>query len=109
MVDTYQLVLPTGSSIKVGDKVRVRPSVVTPTYKWGSVTHRSVGTVTAVISNGRDITVDFPQQAHWTGVIDEMELVPSTHTGVEYVKLIFLSFVFFLFFNEYPHKTYIYN
>ncbi|XP_060607151.1 E3 ubiquitin-protein ligase HERC2-like isoform X1 [Ruditapes philippinarum] len=72
----------TNSSIKVGDKVRVKPSIVTPTYKWGSVTHRSVGTVTAIISNGRDITVDFPQQAHWTGVLDEMELVPSTHAGV---------------------------
>ena len=37
-----------GSSqpIKVGDKVRVKPSVTMPTYKWGSVTHRSIGTVT---------------------------------------------------------------
>ncbi|KAL3879973.1 hypothetical protein ACJMK2_032247, partial [Sinanodonta woodiana] len=68
--------------IKSGDKVRVKPSVSTPTYKWGSVTHRSIGTVTAVNPNGRDITVDFPQQAHWTGVIDEMEVVPSTHPGV---------------------------
>ena len=39
-------------------------------------------TVTAINPNGRDITVDFPQQAHWTGVIDEMELVPSTHSAV---------------------------
>ncbi|KAK6172413.1 hypothetical protein SNE40_016067 [Patella caerulea] len=66
-------------AIKHGDKVRVKPSVTTPTYKWGSVAHGSVGTVTAINPNGRDITVDFPQQAHWTGVIDEMEPVPSTH------------------------------
>ncbi|XP_052796353.1 E3 ubiquitin-protein ligase HERC2-like isoform X2 [Mya arenaria] len=71
-----------GTTMKVGDKVRVKPSVTTPTYKWGSVTHRSIGSVTNIVSNGRDITVDFPQQAHWTGVIDEMELVPSTHNGV---------------------------
>ncbi|ESO89418.1 hypothetical protein LOTGIDRAFT_218809 [Lottia gigantea] len=70
------------SSIKLGDKVRVKPSVSTPTYKWGSVGHGSIGTVTAINPNGRDITVDFPQQAHWTGVIDEMEPVPSTHHRV---------------------------
>jgi len=34
------------TSIKVGDHVRVKPTVVTPKYKWGSVTHNSVGTVT---------------------------------------------------------------
>lgn len=32
--------------IKVGDTVRVKPSVVTPQYKWGSITHSSVGVVT---------------------------------------------------------------
>ncbi|GFS15828.1 E3 ubiquitin-protein ligase HERC2, partial [Elysia marginata] len=68
-----------GQIIKVGDKVRVKPSVKKPTYKWGSVTHASIGTVTGIMINGQDITVDFPQQAHWTGVISEMELVPSTH------------------------------
>ncbi|KAJ8297784.1 hypothetical protein KUTeg_024315 [Tegillarca granosa] len=41
-----------------------------------------MGTVSAVNPNGRDLIVDFPQQAHWTGVIDEMEVVPSTHPGV---------------------------
>ncbi|KAK3100706.1 hypothetical protein FSP39_024049, partial [Pinctada imbricata] len=69
-------------AIKVGDKVRVKSTVTMPTYKWGSVTHRSTGTVTAINANGRDLVVDFPQQAHWTGVIDEMETVPSTHPGI---------------------------
>lgn len=37
---------PTSSShIKIGDKVRVKASVTTPKYKWGSVTHQSVGLV----------------------------------------------------------------
>ncbi|KAL8607282.1 hypothetical protein ACOMHN_047613 [Nucella lapillus] len=72
----------TAQPIKVLDKVRVKPSVTTPTYKWGSVTHGSIGTVTAINPNGRDVTVDFPQQAHWTGVIEEMELVPSVHPHV---------------------------
>jgi len=33
------------SNIKIGDKVRVKPSVVTPTHKWGAVTHKSIGVV----------------------------------------------------------------
>lgn len=33
------------SHIKIGDKVRVKLTVTTPKYKWGSVTHRSVGVV----------------------------------------------------------------
>ena len=34
--------------ISVGDKVHVKPSVVTPTYKWGSVSHNCIGTVTGM-------------------------------------------------------------
>ncbi|CAH1776574.1 unnamed protein product, partial [Owenia fusiformis] len=71
-----------GQQIKNGDRVRVKPSVCTPKYMWGSVTHRSIGTVTAISPNGKDVTVDFPQQTHWTGLLCEMELVPSTHTKI---------------------------
>ncbi|XP_024133922.1 E3 ubiquitin-protein ligase HERC2 isoform X2 [Oryzias melastigma] len=70
------------SHIKIGDKVRVKLSVTTPKYKWGSVTHRSVGVVKAFSANGKDVIVDFPQQSHWTGLLSEMELVPSVHPGV---------------------------
>lgn len=38
--------MQTQTSIKVGDKVRVKPTVSTPRYKWGFVTHDSVGVVT---------------------------------------------------------------
>ncbi|XP_059922232.1 E3 ubiquitin-protein ligase HERC2 isoform X1 [Gadus macrocephalus] len=70
------------SHIKIGDKVRVKPTVTTPKYKWGSVVHRSVGVVKAFSANGKDVIVDFPQQSHWTGLLSEMELVPSVHPGV---------------------------
>ncbi|XP_065447200.1 E3 ubiquitin-protein ligase HERC2 isoform X2 [Chrysemys picta bellii] len=70
------------SHIKIGDKVHVKTSVTTPKYKWGSVTHRSVGVVKAFSANGKDVIVDFPQQSHWTGLLSEMELVPSIHPGV---------------------------
>ncbi|XP_028033518.1 probable E3 ubiquitin-protein ligase HERC2 [Bombyx mandarina] len=59
----------------VGDRVRVRAAVTQPRYKWGCIDHTSVGTVTAVSTNGRDLTVDFPQQPGWTGQVSEMELV----------------------------------
>ena len=39
---------------QVGDRVRVKPHVTTPKYKWGSVTHRSVGLVSSISPNGRD-------------------------------------------------------
>ncbi|KAJ8962033.1 hypothetical protein NQ314_005815 [Rhamnusium bicolor] len=74
--------LPTPSTIKIGDKVRVKPNVTTPRYKWGYVTHDSVGVVTAISPNGHDLTVDFPKQQNWTGLISEMEIVPSCHEGV---------------------------
>ena len=34
--------------VRVGDRVRVKPSVATPKYKWGSVTHRSIGVVIGI-------------------------------------------------------------
>ncbi|XP_071496413.1 E3 ubiquitin-protein ligase HERC2-like [Diadema antillarum] len=71
-----------GSNIKVGDRVRVKRSVTSPRYKWGSVTHQSIGTVTGFNANGKDVTVNFPQQPHWTGLVSEMELVLSTHPGI---------------------------
>ena len=46
-----------GVILKVGDRVRVKSSVVTPKYKWGSVNHNSIGIVTSVSPNGRDVTV----------------------------------------------------
>ncbi|KAK6487232.1 E3 ubiquitin-protein ligase HERC2 isoform X2 [Huso huso] len=70
------------SHVKIGDKVRVKASVTTPKYKWGSITHRSVGVIKAFSANGKDVIVDFPQQSHWTGLLSEMELVPSIHPGV---------------------------
>ncbi|XP_063970630.1 E3 ubiquitin-protein ligase HERC2-like [Lytechinus pictus] len=71
-----------GSNIKVGDRVRVKRSVSAPRYKWGSVNHQSIGTVTGFNANGKDVTVNFPQQPHWTGLVCEMELVLSTHPGI---------------------------
>jgi len=71
--------------IRVGDRVRVRLSVSLPRYKWGSVTHHSIGTVSSIAPNGRDAIIDFPSHAHWTGLLSELEVVPTTHTNIQWV------------------------
>lgn len=81
--------------IKVGDRVRVKPSVTTPKYKWGSVNHGSVGTVVSISPNGKDVKVDFPQQTNWTGLISEMEVVPATHPRTRSDNLSFWTLSFF--------------
>ncbi|XP_058612576.1 uncharacterized protein ftr97 isoform X6 [Onychostoma macrolepis] len=68
------------SNIKIGDKVRVKPSVVTPTHKWGAVTHKSIGVVKKI--QGDSLTVDFPEQKNWTGIVSEMEIVASAVSDV---------------------------
>uniref|UniRef100_A0A671NF72 Tripartite motif-containing protein 65-like n=1 Tax=Sinocyclocheilus anshuiensis TaxID=1608454 RepID=A0A671NF72_9TELE len=67
------------SNIKIGDKVRVKPSVVSPTHKWGAVTHKSIGVVKKI--QGDSLTVDFPEQKNWTGIVSEMEIVASADSG----------------------------
>ncbi len=84
-----------GAEIRVGDRVRVRPSVTTPKYKWGSVTHRSVGTVIAIDPNRLDVTVNFAEQTRWTGLLSEMQRVhePAVHY---WVFIGFTGFYWFL-------------
>ncbi|XP_063677273.1 E3 ubiquitin-protein ligase HERC2-like isoform X2 [Bolinopsis microptera] len=67
--------------IKKGDRVRVKASVTTPKYKWGSVSHQSIGIVSEVIASKQDVYVDFPEQKKWTGHISEMEKIPVSHVG----------------------------
>ncbi|XP_016303538.1 tripartite motif-containing protein 65 isoform X3 [Sinocyclocheilus anshuiensis] len=69
------------SNIKIGDKVRVKPSVVSPTHKWGAVTHKSIGVVKKI--QGDSLTVDFPEQKNWTGIVSEMEIVASADSGIK--------------------------
>ncbi|XP_062858606.1 E3 ubiquitin/ISG15 ligase TRIM25-like [Trichomycterus rosablanca] len=61
------------TDIRIGDRVRVKPSVGTPKHKWGKVTRQSVGVVKTL--NGEEINVDFPEQSGWHGFVSEMEFV----------------------------------
>uniref|UniRef100_A0A671NF66 Tripartite motif-containing protein 65-like n=1 Tax=Sinocyclocheilus anshuiensis TaxID=1608454 RepID=A0A671NF66_9TELE len=74
------------SNIKIGDKVRVKPSVVSPTHKWGAVTHKSIGVVKKI--QGDSLTVDFPEQKNWTGIVSEMEIVASADSEIQDESLI---------------------
>ncbi|XP_066533400.1 uncharacterized protein [Hoplias malabaricus] len=60
---------------RIGDRVQVKASVSSPKYEWGSVSHKSVGVVTAI--KDEEIIVDFPEQTSWNGAASEMELAPS--------------------------------
>ena len=66
------------AAIKVGSRVRVRPGV-SPSTGWGGVKPESVGTVTALQSDGVHCVVDFPEHSSWNGVISEMMLMQTEH------------------------------
>lgn len=76
------------STLCVGDRVQVQPTLSQLRYKWGTASHSSAGTVTSersalsVSRNGNDGIVDFPQQSNWMGVASEMERGPTVHENV---------------------------
>ena len=62
------------TTIRVGDRVRVKRSVSEPRYGWGEVKHEHVGTVTSVESDG-DCKIKFRVHSSWNGVLSELEKV----------------------------------
>ena len=62
-------------TFKVGDKVRVKASVLDPKFAWGDVNPGDIGTVRSIGGEVSDMLVDFPQQAGWNAASVEMELV----------------------------------
>ena len=79
--------------IVVGSLVRVKPSVFSPHYGWGSVTSDSVGVVTRLDDNG-EMTIDFPEHSGWMGYLDEMELA-TNDTGITLFNVLTL-FIYIL-------------
>ncbi|TTL10203.1 E3 ubiquitin-protein ligase HERC2 [Bagarius yarrelli] len=60
-------------TIKVGDRVRVKSSVVSPSSGWGEVKRGSVGVVKSL--DKENITVNFPEHFNWIGIVSEMDIV----------------------------------
>ena len=56
----------------VGDRVRVKYSVKTPSCGWGSVKHGEVGILKNL--SGTSVTIDFPRNPGWGGTSVEVEL-----------------------------------
>ena len=65
-------IVPPSSSMKVGDRVRVKRSVSEPKYKWGAASHESSGTLQRIDDDG-DVIIRFPGQSSWRGRLDEIE------------------------------------
>ena len=63
--------------LKVGDLVRVRPTVIKPSTNWGNkgVSHASIGRINEI--KGRELIIDFPEHSGWNGKYYEMERVQS--------------------------------
>ncbi|KAL0232574.1 hypothetical protein GEMRC1_011321 [Eukaryota sp. GEM-RC1] len=58
----------------IGDLVRVRQDISTPRFRWGNVTHSSLGIV-AKIEEAK-CKVDFPSHKNWAALCSELEVVP---------------------------------
>lgn len=67
--------------ISVGDRVRVKRSVSSPAFGFGSVTHNSVGTVRELTESGTKCKVDFPEQSSWAGLSAEMEVIRGARSS----------------------------
>jgi hypothetical protein len=65
------------AKLKVGDVVRVRPSVERPWLGWNGCSHASVGTV--VITTLSGCFVDFPGIRIWFGWRSELEVRDPAH------------------------------
>ena len=62
--DSPQPQASAASDIRVGALVRVRASVSSPRYNWGSVSPGEQGRVVVVEADG-DVRIDFPSQSGW--------------------------------------------
>lgn len=60
-------------TFKVGDLVKVKKSVKQPAYNWGEVKPGDLGIISKV---GPTVSVDFPNQANWSSLPSELELIP---------------------------------
>jgi len=71
-------------SLKVGDKVRVKPEVKRPSSGWGCVDHTSVGEV-AFIGTYGDLIIDFPRHKGWSGTQADLALATPEIKAAEVI------------------------
>ncbi|XP_024545688.1 E3 ubiquitin-protein ligase KEG isoform X2 [Selaginella moellendorffii] len=81
VLDPTEVELYEEQPICIGDWVRVKPSVPTPTHQWGEVTHKSIGVVHKITDDG-DLRVAFCfLERLWVCKPGEMERVEAFRMG----------------------------
>ena len=66
-----------GAAIEIGSKVMVKEGKA-PSMGWGAVKPESVGVVKQV-NKDDSLVIDFPEQSHWNGRVEDMDVV--SHKG----------------------------
>lgn len=81
MLDPSEVELVEEEELHIGDWVKVKPSVTTPTHQWGEVTHSSIGMVHRM-EEGGDLWVSFCfMDRLWLCKSGEMEKVRPFRVG----------------------------
>jgi E3 ubiquitin-protein ligase KEG len=81
MLDPAEVEVVEEQPICIGDWVRVKSSVPTPTHQWGEVTHKSIGVVQKIDDDG-DLWVAFCfLERLWVCKPSEMERVRPFNIG----------------------------
>ncbi|GBG76085.1 hypothetical protein CBR_g21745 [Chara braunii] len=87
LADPGDMVLFDPPPFRVGDLVKVRKTVMEPRYKWGGVTHDSVGPIVRIRDNG-SLEVQFPNRAKpWLADPGDMVVVPRTFRKGDWVRV----------------------
>ncbi|KAL0216548.1 hypothetical protein P9112_008732 [Eukaryota sp. TZLM1-RC] len=84
--ETAESVVHTSSAkLGIGDLVRVKPDISNPRFRWGNVTHSSIGIVTRV--EEAKCKVDFENHRNWAALCAELEVVPWTFAVGDLVRI----------------------
>ncbi|KAI4382953.1 hypothetical protein MLD38_008842 [Melastoma candidum] len=80
MLDPSEVEIVQEEELQVGDWVRVKPTISTPTYHWGEVSHSSIGVVSRI--DGAELWVTFCfMDKLWLCKAAEMERVRQFRVG----------------------------
>ncbi|GKT17925.1 hypothetical protein ADUPG1_011203 [Aduncisulcus paluster] len=79
---TDWVIYPDETTVKVGHVVRIKTSISSPSYGWGSVNHSNFGIIASV--NGDRCTINFSSQSGWSGKSSECDVYgpPGVGKGV---------------------------
>ncbi|KAI3834892.1 hypothetical protein MKW98_016005 [Papaver atlanticum] len=80
MLDPAEVEIVEEEELRIGDWVKVKPSVVTPSHQWGEVSHESIGVVHRIEDGELWVAFCFLDRL-WVCKINEMERVRPFMVG----------------------------